>query len=67
MITPEECDRLDEWRQYFVYGEDEDNGIYIKGLKKSTPKKVLKEFKEWYKATYPPIENDEDAKKVPNI
>ena len=66
MIAPDDIDRLDEWREYFVYGETEDGGYCVKGLKKNTPKKVIKEFKAWYKATYLPVD-DEDAKKVPNI
>jgi len=60
MITLEQSEKLEEWSQYFVYG---DEGVV--GLKKNTPKKVIKEFKEWYKKTYPPVTND-DASEIPN-
>ena len=66
MITPEQCDKLDEWRKYFVYGETEEGGYCVKGLKKNTPKKIIKEFKAWYKETYPET-TDEENERIPNI
>lgn len=66
MITPEQNKKLEEWSKYFVYKEDEYGDDVLVGLKKDTPKKILKEFKKWYTETYPKIEDEDKANEIPD-
>lgn len=66
MITPEQAEKLEEWSKYFVYKENEDGDYVLVGLRKNTPKKIIKEFKEWYAIVNPKID-EENADKTPIV
>lgn len=67
MITIEQTEELKKWDEYLVYGDTEDGDIGVIGVKKDTPKEVIKEFKAWYKKTYPRLPDKKEAEETPNL
>ena len=51
---------IPEWYKYVVWGYDEDNNPYIKGVRKDTPEELKRQFKQDMKDAQKRSDDDDD-------